>query len=155
MNKRVQLHELPLGAPLSADGISDEALMIGLLRAARSLEQKLEAALDPVGLSGPKFAALSHLVGAREPLSLSEFAARLTCVRSNITQLVDRLEADGLVRRIHDDADRRGVRAMVTPLGIERHAAGAKLVERVKKQFANALSRVDRDALSHALQAIE
>jgi len=38
-----------------------------------------------------KFGALSHLVKEGEPLSLSECAMKMTCVRSNITQLVDRL----------------------------------------------------------------
>ncbi|TMG94648.1 MAG: MarR family transcriptional regulator, partial [Betaproteobacteria bacterium] len=74
-------------------------------------EKRLEDALEKVGLSNAKFGALTHLVEAGEPLSLSECAARMTCVRSNITQLIDRLEADGLVRRVDDPADRRGVRA--------------------------------------------
>ena len=135
--------------------LSVEEMMIALMRSARSVEQTLEAALEPIGLSGPKYAALTHLVRAREPLSLSECAARMTCVRSNITQLVDRLEADGLVRRIHDVADRRGIRAMVTPLGIERQRAGAKLIERVGRKFAKALSAIDREALVDALASIE
>jgi DNA-binding MarR family transcriptional regulator len=138
------------GEPLSV-----EELMIALMRTARSVEQTLETALEPVGLSGPKYAALTHLVRAREPLSLSECAARMTCVRSNITQLVDRLEADGLVRRIHDVADRRGIRAMVTPHGVERQRAGAKLIERVGKKFGKALSAIDREALAGALASIE
>jgi DNA-binding MarR family transcriptional regulator len=140
-------------APQTA--ITVEDVMIALMRTARSVEQTLETALEPIGLSGPKYAALTHLVRAREPLSLSECAARMTCVRSNITQLVDRLEADGLVRRIHDVADRRGIRAMVTPLGIERQRAGAKLIERVGKKFGKALAQVDREALADALASIE
>jgi DNA-binding MarR family transcriptional regulator len=48
-----------------------------------------------VELSPPKYSALNQLVLAGRPLMLGELAARLTCVRSNITQLVDRLEADG------------------------------------------------------------
>ncbi len=71
----------------------------------------------------------------------------MTCVRSNITQLVDRLEADGLVRRVDNPSDRRGVMAAATPLGIERQAAGAKLVDEVKSQFAKTLSGVDRSEL--------
>jgi DNA-binding MarR family transcriptional regulator len=155
MNKRAEMRVVHAREVVTSKPLSDEALMIALMRAARNLEQKLEVALEPAGLSGPKFVALSHLVRADEPLSLGEFAARLTCVRSNITQLVDRLEADGLVRRIHDRSDRRGIRAMVTPLGIERQLAGAKLVERVKKQFAKSIAHADRDALARALSALE
>ena len=40
-------------------------------------------------------------------------AERLTCAKSNVTQLVDRLEADGLVRRKLDPSDRRSRLAIV------------------------------------------
>jgi DNA-binding MarR family transcriptional regulator len=79
----------------------------------------------------------------------------MTCVRSNITQLVDRLEADGLVRRVDHPSDRRGVMAAPTPLGVERQAAGAKLVDEVKRQFAKTLSGIDRRELARALSAIK
>ena len=128
--------------------------MYSLMHAAGTVERRLEEALGQVGLSMPKFAALTHLVCAGESLSLGECAAKMTCVRSNITQLVDRLEADGLVRRIDDPGDRRGVKALVTPLGVERQAAGARLVEQVQKEFAKSLSGVDRAALARALDAI-
>jgi DNA-binding MarR family transcriptional regulator len=38
----------------------------------------------------------------------------MACVRSNITQLIDRMQAEGLVRRIPDPQDRRSVRAALT-----------------------------------------
>jgi DNA-binding MarR family transcriptional regulator len=132
-----------------------DQVLFSLLHAAHALEQRMEAALEEVGLSTAKFAALTHLVGAAEPLSLSECAARMTCVRSNITQLMDRLEADGLVRRVDDPADRRGVKAVVTPLGTERQAAGAKQMARVQKEFAKTLAGVDQGALARALAAIQ
>ena len=114
----------------------------------------METALEEVGLSGAKFSALTHLVGAGEALSLGECAKRMTCVRSNITQLMDRLEADGLVRRVDDPNDRRGVQAAVTPLGIERQAAGAKQLARVQKEFASTLADADREALARMLAAM-
>jgi len=129
--------------------------MFSLLKAGRALEERLEQALEPVGLSMPKYGLLTHLVKAGDPLSLSECAARMTCVRSNMTQLIDRLEADGLVRRVEDPADRRAVRAEVTPLGFERHAAGAREVEKVKAAFAKTLANVDHAALQRALIALK
>jgi DNA-binding MarR family transcriptional regulator len=129
--------------------------MFSLLQAAQAIEKRLEEALEQVGLSNAKFGALTHLVQAGEPLSLSECAARMTCVRSNVTQLMDRLEAEGLVRRVDDPDDRRGVRAMVTSLGIERQAAGAKQVDQVQREFARNLAGVDPSTLSRALQAFK
>jgi len=133
----------------------NEKIAFSLIHAARSLEGHLEEALATVNLSGPKFAALCTLMAAGQPLSLSELADKLTCVRSNVTQLVDRLEADGLVKRTDDPADRRGVRAEVTPLGRERHAAGAKIVDEVHVKLGKQLSAVDQNALKRALDAIK
>jgi DNA-binding MarR family transcriptional regulator len=98
---------------------------------------------------------LSKLAEAGGPLALSDLAARLSCVRSNMTQLVDRLEADGLVRRVDDAADRRSVRAELTPLGQKRQAAGARQVEKVRRAFASSLPQADRAALERALAALE
>src|SRR5476649_2572728 len=96
----------PVQSPESTD-----PTIFSLLHAAHALEDKLEATLAKVGLSGPKYSVLSELVSSGEALSLSELAARLSCVRSNMTQLVDRLEADQLVRRVDDPTDRRAVKA--------------------------------------------
>jgi len=133
---------------------NDRQLMFSIINTGRAVEQSLEEALARVGLSLAKFGALTHLVEAREPLSLSECAERMTCVRSNITQLVDRLEADGLVRRIEDPRDRRVVKAAVTRLGIERQTAGAKEVARVQAKLSKALDGIDQGALRRALSAI-
>jgi DNA-binding MarR family transcriptional regulator len=113
--------------------------MWSLIHAARAIEQRMEAALDVVQLSSPKFAVLSILVEAGMALTLSELAAKSSCVRSNMTQLIDRLETDGLVRRIDDPHDRRSVRAELTPLGRERQAAGARQMDTVREQFADLL----------------
>jgi DNA-binding MarR family transcriptional regulator len=137
-----------------ASGHADETIFM-LMHAAGTVEKRLEDALGGVGLSLAKFGALTFLVRAGGPLSLSDCAAKMTCVRSNITQLVDRLEADGLVRRVENPVDRRGVMAAATPLGIERQAAGAKLVDEVKSQFAKTLLGVDRAELVRALAAIK
>jgi len=139
----------------SGQGEKDRQLMFSLVNAGRAVEQRLEEALTQVGLSLAKFGALTHLVEAGEPLSLSECATKMTCVRSNITQLVDRLEADGLVRRVEDPKDRRAVRAAVTPLGAERQAAGAREVARVQAELAKTLNGMDHGALQRALSAIK
>jgi DNA-binding MarR family transcriptional regulator len=133
----------------------NEKIAYSLIHAAHSIEGHFDKALAAVNLSGPKFAALSVLVAQDQPLSLSELAEKLTCVRSNVTQLVDRLEADGLVKRTDDPSDRRGVRAEVTKLGRERHAAGLKVVNKVHEEVAKQLSAVDQSVLKRALDTIQ
>jgi DNA-binding MarR family transcriptional regulator len=131
-----------------------QQMMFSLISAARSIEKRYDDALAQVGLSGPKYAVLTHLLQAGEPLSLSACAEKMTCVRSNITQLMDRLEGDGLVERVEDPTDRRAVRATVTPLGVKRQAAGTLEVERVQKEFAKTLAGIDQDTLQRALDAL-
>ena len=118
--------------------------MFALIRAARVLEDRLEKALDSVQLSMPKFSVLSALSRAGKPQTLGDLAAHLSCVRSNMTQLVDRMEADGLVRRLADPSDRRICLAELTPLGVERAVAGASLVSAVQSEFEATLSAEDR-----------
>jgi DNA-binding MarR family transcriptional regulator len=133
----------------------NEKIAFSLIHAAHSIEGHFEKALAAVNLSSPKFVALSVLVSEDQPIGLSDLAEKLTCVRSNVTQLVDRLEADGLVKRTDDPSDRRGVRAEVTRLGRERHAAGVKVVNRVHEEVAKQLAAVDQTALKRALDAIQ
>ena len=132
----------------------NESIASAMIHAAQRVEERLEVALADVGLSCAKFGALNVLVGQGEPISLSELAAKLTCVRSNITQLVDRLEADGLVKRTDDPADRRAVFAEVSALGRKRHAAGAKAVNVVHQAVASELSAVNLPVLKRALNAV-
>ena len=133
----------------------NDSIGFALVHAGHRVEARLEEALAGVKLSGAKHAALCVLVTHDQPISLSELAEKLTCVRSNVTQLVDRLEADGLVKRIDDPADRRAVRAEVTRLGRERHAAGWRVVNPILQDVAEELSSVDPKVLKRALDAVQ
>jgi DNA-binding MarR family transcriptional regulator len=136
-------------------GASGIQAAYALVHAAQAIEDRWQEALAAVGLSTAKQGALTVLVEAGEPLSLSELAARLTCVRSNITQLVDRLDAEGLVRRVENPADRRSKKAAITPLGVERQSAGARALERVQRELGSALSGVDLPGLERLLNKLK
>jgi DNA-binding MarR family transcriptional regulator len=114
------------------------SLAFQMLGAAHVVEACLESALDRIGLSVAKFGVLAKLVEAGEPLALGSLAERSCCVRSNMTQLVDRLEADRLVERMNDPSDRRSIRAALTAAGRERHTEGLRIVEEAGRTiFAN------------------
>lgn len=129
--------------------------MWSLLEAARAVEAQLEKALAEEDLSGAKLAALTHLVQADDPVPLGELAEQCACVRSNITQLVDRLEAEKLVKRVDDPADRRSRRAAITPLGRERQAAGARKVQAVRRKLGRALGAIDPAALKRVMSDLQ
>jgi DNA-binding MarR family transcriptional regulator len=142
--------------PRSTTGHDDQPLSLAvLLETAQSVQGRLESMMEEVGLTPAKFQAIDALARAGEPLTLGEFASRLKCVRSNITQLVDRLEADGLVKRVNDPADRRAVRAVVTPLGLKRQAAGAKVVARLQEDLSKRVSPEERVLLHRLLGALQ
>jgi len=145
------MKEATAESPVLSVPCAPDPLMSLLLRTAHAIERRLDDALETVELSTPKYSALTKLVQAGEPLALSELAARMTCVRSNITQLVDRLEADGLVHRVEDPRDRRSVRAALTSLGRQRQAAGEERVAVVREVVVEILAGIDRGVLERAL----
>ena len=125
-----------------------------LIHAAAAVNDRLEAALGEAGLSVAKHSALSRLAEAGEPLTLGELAERLSCVRSNITQLIDRLEADGLVKRVADPADRRSVRAELTPLGRAKQVEGSQLLDRAQREIGERISATELMGLESALGSL-
>ena len=130
-----------------------EATVWAVLGAGRAVEARLEGVLAPHGLSLAKVGLLRLLATAGEPVALSELAQHANCVRSNITQLVDRLEKDGLVRRRPDPADRRSVRAALTPAGERAYAKGSSALAAEHQVIVGALGAADRTALLGALEA--
>src|SRR5260370_10490286 len=84
---------------------ASDPIVLSVLGTAHALEARLEAALGRVGLSLAKLGLLQHLAAAGAPLALRELAERHCCVRSNITQLCDRLGKDGADRRRSDPDD--------------------------------------------------
>jgi DNA-binding MarR family transcriptional regulator len=129
-------------------------LAVEVIRALHALETQLEEALEPLGLSLAKLGALSKLVAAGEPLPLSTLAERLACVRSNITQLVDRLEAEKLVSRSDDPRDRRSVRAELTALGRSRHAAGLRALDKVERDLLSRLTPKQQNDFMKSLRIL-
>jgi DNA-binding MarR family transcriptional regulator len=147
----------PAGAPghrRPRRNTGTELTILAVMQAGHEIENRLEGALLACGLSLAKYGVLHALAEAREPLTLTELAERLSCVRSNITQLMDRLEADGLVRRYDDPDDRRIVRAALTALGVTRHDDGVEALESVQHEFDARVPGRHRAALSQIVSAL-
>ena len=134
--------------------VAPPLVTIKVLDALHALEDRLEAALEPLGLSLAKVNVLSKLVAAGEPLPLGTLAERCACVRSNITQLVDRLAAEKLVVRSDDPHDRRSVRAELTAEGRSRQAAGLSALHEAERALVARLPRGNRDAFFECLEAL-
>src|SRR6266851_1918234 len=114
--------------------------MFTLLGAASSVHDFVESKLASVALSIPRLAALQRLIDAGDSLPLGQLADRLACVKSNVTQLVDRLEADGLVTRAPDPNDRRSRLAVITPAGRDAYEQGSRIHREAERELFGALS---------------
>jgi DNA-binding MarR family transcriptional regulator len=123
-------------------------------RAGHEVDARLDAALETHGLSLAKIGLLGALAGSEQSLPLGALAERLACVRSNITQLVDRLEADGLVRRVPAPDDRRSVHAEITPLGRARWTAGAQAMAATEADIVATLAPAEQAELAELLHKL-
>ncbi len=119
-----------------------------LLEAARTLEARLEQVLAPLQLSLAKFGVLRCLVHESRALPLSAIAQRQKCVRSNMTQLADRLETDGFVRRVDDPNDRRAVLAEPTDAGRAAHDRAMAALRDEEQRFLAGLSPEERTLMT-------
>lgn len=130
------------------------ALTLLLLDAARAVEARAEGRLAEVGLSLAKLGALRHLVIAVEPLTLSHLAERHCCGKSNVTQLVDRLEADGFVARVTDPDDRRTIRAAVTESGRAAYERANCILADLERALDTRLGAAPRAELARQLRIL-
>lgn len=120
----------------------------------------LVAQLGPIharhGMSGTEFDTLLRL--ARSPerrLRMSDLAQQIAFSTSGITRVVDRLENNGLLRRIQAPGDRRSCYAMLTDAGHERLSSDVpELVTVIEQWFTGALEPDELDAFLAALRRL-
>jgi DNA-binding MarR family transcriptional regulator len=99
-------------------------------------DSEFARAAGTVGLSGAQACALGW---TEVQMSMSALARVLACEASNVSQIVVRLEAQGLVERTVDGDDRRVKLVRITP-------AGRRIYRRVRARFGyarDALGRLD------------
>jgi len=130
-------------------------LLFAVLHAASSLESRVDSRLAAVGLSLPKLAALHALVSAGDTVPLGQLAGRLACVKSNVTQLIDRLEADGFVSRQADPTDRRSRLAAITDAGRCAYEEGLRIQQDAEKDLFGALSADESAQLTHLIRKLD
>jgi DNA-binding MarR family transcriptional regulator len=100
------------------DAVAAMGAVTSIMRAQQILLGRLNAALRPFGLTFPRYEALMLLYYSRRgSLPLGKMGDRLQVHRASVTNVVDRLEAQGLVRRLQHETDRRAVLAEITPEG--------------------------------------
>ncbi|ALG12244.1 MarR family winged helix-turn-helix transcriptional regulator [Kibdelosporangium phytohabitans] len=103
--------------PLTKD--VTEELRALVYELSRRLDEHSRRCVTELGLTLPQANALRDL---DTPLTTRELAERMCCEPSNVTFVIDRLEAAGLVERRPHPHDRRARHLVLTAPGIElRH----------------------------------
>ena len=131
------------------------ATVKSFLDAADRLQGRIQEGLKTVGLTWPKFEVLDQLRHAPgKSLPLRILADCQSCAASNMTQLVDRLEREGLVQRVDDPDDRRSVRAELTEAGLEAAINGEAQIEAIREYYRTRFSEEERLELGRLLEKI-
>jgi len=110
---------------------------------------KTGAALAELGLGFAQAHAL-RMLDPDEPIAMSALAQRLFCDASNVTGLVDRLEARGLVERRSAENDRRVKALTLTPAGVALRDQVLAVMSEPPEAIA-ALAAADQRALRDIL----
>ena len=105
-----------------ANGWEDCALGVtavtSLMRVHQVLAKRADQVLAPIDLTFSRYELLIRLYfhdGGSQPLS--QLGKQLQIHQTSITSLVDKLEAQGLIRRTPHPTDRRSTIAQITPAG--------------------------------------
>ena len=113
--------------------ISGVHLWLILWKAFDAVREHAERHIESLGLCLSDFGVLEALLH-KGPLTHRELGRKVLTSAGNMTDVVDKLEARGLVRRVRGTADRRQVRVELTD-------AGRAMIEHVFPRHAEDIAR--------------
>ncbi len=130
-----------------------------LLRAFGRMRQVMDGYFAQYGISGPQWAVLSILHRAEQEgkssLRLTDLGQRLLIQPPSVTGVIDRIERQGLVRRLASQTDLRSRHVSLTDQGrqlVERVLPGR--AQQIRSLFAG-LSEPERAGLTSTLEKLE
>jgi DNA-binding MarR family transcriptional regulator len=139
--------ELPKASPAEEAWALLHQLMMGERRRFLTLASELD--LHPAQMG-----ALAQMEPGR-PVPMNELATLLHCDNSNVTGIIDRLQARGLVERRPYEQDRRVKHIVLTALGVKARERVRKRMAEAPEAFrrlASADQRMLRDVLRRAVE---
>ena len=130
-------------------------LWVRLLRAVRPIEAELRRRLDrEFGVTLPKFDVMAALARREAGMTMTEVSRFLMVSNGNVTGLVDRLVAEGLVMRIANEKDRRATFVRLTPKGLRLFATMAEAHERWVNEVLASFSDEESETMIGLLGAL-
>jgi DNA-binding MarR family transcriptional regulator len=132
------------------------AAVTSVMRVQQIIQSAVDAALKPHGLTFARYEALVLLTFSKQgSLPMRVMGERLQLHPTSVTNIVDRLEADALVRRNPHPTDRRTTLVEITEAGRTRREAATEavtgvdfglrgLTDRQTEQLTELLAKVRR-----------
>ncbi|WP_417826356.1 MarR family winged helix-turn-helix transcriptional regulator [Thalassospira povalilytica] len=126
-----------------------------ILKVSRKIEGELREKMRvEFGSTLPRFDVLAALYRERDGMRMSELSKSLMVSNGNVTGIVDRLVAEGLVVRLPVENDRRASIVRLTEAGEKDFAERALVHESWVSDLFSDLSLSDADALIRILRTI-
>jgi MarR family 2-MHQ and catechol resistance regulon transcriptional repressor len=120
------------------------ATFVKLMRAARAVATRLEPLMAAHGLTMTQFGVLEAILH-RGPLTHRELGRKVLTSAANMTDVIDKLELRGLVRRVRCPEDRRLVHVDLTDAG---RCLIARLFPVHAEDIARAMAGLGHDQLA-------
>src|SRR6185312_526176 len=131
----------------------EEEAMLNIVRTAEVLQRAIADFLDGFGLSPVQYNVLRILRGAGPAgATCSQIGKRMLTHDPDITRLLDRMEARGLIARARDGADRRAVITRITETGL---ALAGEIDQPLTTLFQTRLGKIGRDGLASLTAQLE
>ncbi len=120
------------------------------------LRAEVGAVFERLGLTGPSFAVIATLRRTGKPYQLSQRALMdaLQLTGGTISVRIDRLEREGIVERMPDPHDQRGVLVRLTPSGARLFDQVAPLHLANEASLLSALTTQQREQLAALLRIL-
>ena len=135
---------------------SPMAVVFRIKRLARLFERATAGNFAAHGLDPSEFSVLATLRRTAPPhrMSAGQLAHALTLATGSTTNRIDRLEAAGLVRRLDDPDDRRGVLVELTALGLRRVEQAVEHHLAVERELLAPLTETQQAQLVNLLRKL-
>ena len=142
--KRKSVRAGPLAANAAPDTSELAAEVLGRFREVfRAAKLHFAAVKKLAGVSGAQLWALSE-INAQPGLRVSDLTQKMSLHQSTVSNLVEKLNSSGLLRRVREAGDNRVVRLQLTNAGKKMLAQAPKPTRGV---LPDALEKLDRRSL--------
>lgn len=115
-----------------------------LRRVCYKIKKKGREILNDVDITPPQFEALQYLIHEQN-LTIGELSSKMYLACSTVTDLLDRMERNELVKRVKDENDRRIVRIEVLDKG---HNLLQSVMETRRQYVSEIMAELSEDTIN-------